>query len=259
MAKVNCVIIFLLISLNNLFSDELLSGKIISVIDGDTIKFLNLNKETIKVRLSQIDAPEFKSEDEPKKNQNFGEESKESLTSLCEGKTGSLDIRGTDRYQRTLAILICENVNANIHQLKNGMAWVFDKYVTDYNLYEFQNTAKLKKVGIWSEEFPLAPWDFRAGKKEYDHRLEELEKKLEDLISLTEQNIIFYQNEILELNKKLEGYKNTSDNKNDFISCAKKTCKQMLNCEEAYFQYKECGNSSLDRDKDGVPCESICN
>ena len=33
----------------------------------------------------------------------------------------------------------------------------------------------------------------------------------------------------------------------------------MLNCEEAYFQYKECGNTSLDRDKDGVPCESICN
>ena len=258
MKKVHYVIIFLLILVNNLFSDELLRGKIISVLDGDTIKFLNLNNETIKVRLSQIDAPEFKSEDEPEKNQNFGEESKESLTSLCEGKTGSLDIRGTDKYQRTLAILICEDVNANIHQLKNGMAWVFDKYVTDYHLYEFQNTAKSKKVGIWSEEFPLAPWDFRAGKSHYDLRLDELEQKLEDLTSVIEQQIIYYQNEILELNKKLERNKNSSNDKKDFFNCIKKSCKQMLNCEEAYFQYKQCGHTSLDRDKDGIPCESIC-
>ena len=45
----------------------------------------------------------------------------------------------------------------------------------------------------------------------------------------------------------------------DVDTCIKKSCKQMLNCEEAYFQYQQCGNTSLDRDKDGIPCESICN
>ena len=35
------------------------------------------------------------------------------------------------------------------------------------------------------------------------------------------------------------------------------TCGQMANCEQAK-QALKCGNARLDRDKDGVPCESIC-
>lgn len=37
-----------------------------------------------------------------------------------------------------------------------------------------------------------------------------------------------------------------------------KTCGQMSSCEEAYFQLNTCGCSARDGDKDGVPCESIC-
>ena len=36
-----------------------------------------------------------------------------------------------------------------------------------------------------------------------------------------------------------------------------RTCGQMANCEQAK-QALRCGNKKLDRDKDGVPCESIC-
>ncbi|WP_296206835.1 excalibur calcium-binding domain-containing protein [Psychrobacter sp. UBA3480] len=35
------------------------------------------------------------------------------------------------------------------------------------------------------------------------------------------------------------------------------TCGQMANCEQAK-QALKCGYKRLDRDKDGVPCESIC-
>ena len=35
------------------------------------------------------------------------------------------------------------------------------------------------------------------------------------------------------------------------------TCGQMADCEQAK-QALKCGNTRLDRDKDGVPCESIC-
>ncbi len=34
-------------------------------------------------------------------------------------------------------------------------------------------------------------------------------------------------------------------------------CTQMANCEQAK-QALKCGNKKLDRNKDGVPCESIC-
>ena len=39
---------------------------------------------------------------------------------------------------------------------------------------------------------------------------------------------------------------------------AKKYCKDMDSCEEAKFYLLECGLTRLDRDSDGIPCESIC-
>jgi hypothetical protein len=39
---------------------------------------------------------------------------------------------------------------------------------------------------------------------------------------------------------------------------AKHYCKEMSSCEEALFYLTECGLTRLDRDGDGVPCESLC-
>lgn len=46
--------------------------------------------------------------------------------------------------------------------------------------------------------------------------------------------------------------------KEKFQCEGKRTCSQMESCEEARFYLTQCGVSSLDRDNDGVPCESIC-
>ena len=44
------------------------------------------------------------------------------------------------------------------------------------------------------------------------------------------------------------------------FSCddGKHTCKDMDSCDDAKFHLRECGMQKLDRDRDGVPCESIC-
>jgi hypothetical protein len=39
---------------------------------------------------------------------------------------------------------------------------------------------------------------------------------------------------------------------------SKRLCRQMNSCQEAYHYLNECGVGRLDRDGDGVPCESIC-
>jgi hypothetical protein len=38
----------------------------------------------------------------------------------------------------------------------------------------------------------------------------------------------------------------------------KRTCGQTLSCEEAKFYLNQCGLLRLDGDKDGTPCESLC-
>lgn len=51
---------------------------------------------------------------------------------------------------------------------------------------------------------------------------------------------------------------NTSSG-NSFSCNVSKTCTSMSNCNEAYYYLNSCGKTSLDRDKDGIPCETICN
>ncbi|MBI2421046.1 MAG: thermonuclease family protein [Candidatus Levybacteria bacterium] len=42
-------------------------------------------------------------------------------------------------------------------------------------------------------------------------------------------------------------------------SCnCQKSCTQITNCDEAYYQLQKCGCSVRDSDGDGIPCESLC-
>lgn len=38
----------------------------------------------------------------------------------------------------------------------------------------------------------------------------------------------------------------------------KRYCKEMANCQEARYYLSQCGLTGLDRDRDGIPCESLC-
>ncbi|MBF0279117.1 MAG: excalibur calcium-binding domain-containing protein [SAR324 cluster bacterium] len=43
------------------------------------------------------------------------------------------------------------------------------------------------------------------------------------------------------------------------FSCgSKKYCREMDSCAEAKFSLTQCDRKRLDSDKDGIPCESIC-
>lgn len=39
---------------------------------------------------------------------------------------------------------------------------------------------------------------------------------------------------------------------------SKRYCTDMQSCEEARFYLSECGLNKLDKDSDGIPCESLC-
>lgn len=43
-----------------------------------------------------------------------------------------------------------------------------------------------------------------------------------------------------------------------FTCAGKRTCGQMVSCEEAKYYLSTCGAKSLDGDRDGVPCNSLC-
>ncbi len=51
---------------------------------------------------------------------------------------------------------------------------------------------------------------------------------------------------------------NTPATTSGFSCSGKKYCREMTSCEEAKFYLTQCGVSSLDGNKDGVPCEKLC-
>ncbi|HAU0496514.1 TPA: thermonuclease family protein [Legionella pneumophila] len=132
---------------------NIISGLVIKISDGDTLTILTKDNVQLKIRLSEVDAPE--------KKQPFGNKSKQSLSNLCFNKVAIVDILKIDRYGRSVGRVKCDNVDANEYQVKNGLAWVYDKYVTDHSLYALQEQAKSKGIGLWSEKSPIPPWIFR--------------------------------------------------------------------------------------------------
>ncbi len=53
------------------------------------------------------------------------------------------------------------NLNVNKELLRQGMAWHYKYFNKDEELAELEQEAREKKIGLWSQPNPIAPWDFR--------------------------------------------------------------------------------------------------
>jgi len=134
--------------------------KVIGVKDGDTISLLMDGKEQA-VRFAHIDCPE--------KKQPFGTKAKQFVSDACFGKYVTLVINEKNKYDRNkrlIAEVILENGrNLNKELVKNGLAWHFKKYSDSKEYDQLEKAARKKKIGLWNEPDPIAPWDWRKPKK----------------------------------------------------------------------------------------------
>ena len=149
--KISFLFIFIIFSCDA-FSDYLKEMKLLKVIDGDTIHS-EYNGNLYRIRLLEIDAPET---DQP-----HGLNSKNYLKKLLSGGTVDAYVKGKDRYGRHLARLYLNNKDINKMMVKTGNAWVYEKYSSDDSFYSLQNSAKEKRLGLWSSDKPVKPWEWR--------------------------------------------------------------------------------------------------
>jgi endonuclease YncB( thermonuclease family) len=126
---------FLLV-LTCLISADTLTGKVVKVTDGDTITVL-VNNEQIKIRLSEIDAPEH--------GQGYGQKSKEALADLVFAKEVRVVTHGKDRYGRTIGDVFVGQTNVNEKLVEDGWAWNFLKYSKSKRLAELEKDARKPK------------------------------------------------------------------------------------------------------------------
>lgn len=133
------------------------------IADGDTVTVLDASNTQVKIRLMGIDAPE--------KKQAFGSKSKESLSALVFNKQVTVEFSKKDKYGRTVGKIVVGGVDANLEQIKAGMAWHYKKYqneqsVDDRSIYALaEEQARVEKRGFWVDTDPTPPWVWRKEKK----------------------------------------------------------------------------------------------
>ncbi|MBI5889394.1 MAG: thermonuclease family protein [Nitrosomonadales bacterium] len=200
---------------------------------------LSRGRQKIKVRLVHIDAPE--------KAQAFGKQSRDSLQELIGKKPVRIDSRAVDQYGRIVGTVWVGGRNVNQEQVQRGMAWAEqwqnrrptpeakeqapgDAHIPSRdsgNIYlKLQNAARQARRGLWSQTDPQAPWQWR---KQHPWA------KPDAFASR-------------------HGTAGT-----DELECGKKSrCREMRSCDEARFYLANCGIQTLDGNRDGIPCESLC-
>ena len=147
----------------NTSTADTLHGRVVGIADGDTVTVLDATNAQHKIRLLGIDAPE--------KKQAFGSKSKEHLSGLVFNKQVTVEYSKKDRYGRTLGKIIVNGMDANLEQVKAGMAWHYKQYQREQSeadriaYTEAEGQARAGKRGLWIDREPTPPWDWRRQQK----------------------------------------------------------------------------------------------
>lgn len=153
---------------------RVLEGRVIEVLDGDTITVLSNGTSTHRVRLIGIDAPE--------KGQAHGDLSRESLRRLLRGKTVRVEWERMDEYGRIVGMVLvaesaacrgegCKWLDPSLGMLREGHAWrarQFDASVPAEVREQYvraEKEARARKSGLWREASAIPPWQWRERQK----------------------------------------------------------------------------------------------
>ena len=142
---------------------SLLTGTVISVHDGDTVK-VSTASGVRDIRLEGIDAPELA--------QAYGPQSQANLSALVLNQPVTVVYSKVDQYDRVVGSVFTSSCQlTNLTQLQAGAAWFYKAYQCEQSaalrsLYAAaQTTAAGARIGLWSSADPEAPWFFRNGKE----------------------------------------------------------------------------------------------
>jgi endonuclease YncB( thermonuclease family) len=136
-----------------LFFNQNITGKVVGVIDGDTIDVLDQYYQKHRIRLAEIDAPE--------KNQAFGYRAKETLSRKVFGQDVVVRSTKKDHYNRDIGQVYVGAKYINLEMVEEGMAWWYRQYGKDPRFGLAEDKARKYSKGLWIDPIATAPWDYR--------------------------------------------------------------------------------------------------
>jgi endonuclease YncB( thermonuclease family) len=140
------------------------SCRVDKVWDGDTFDALCAKAGEVRVRLYQVDAPE--------KNQPRGVDALRWLKTKVWNQTVSVKliaIEGAtpDHQQRWVGRVLLNRSSVNLQAVANGWAWAAPGFTKPGDsIRTAERKARASKLGVWQDPNPIAPWDWRHGRRE---------------------------------------------------------------------------------------------
>ena len=135
-----------------------------------------------------------------------------------------VEVFDTDKYGRTVGKVWVNGQDANLEQIKRGMAWVYEKYANEPAYFAAEGAAKSGRIGLWNQPNPTPPWVFRHPER---------------AVTSTPA-------------------KPPATALKSAGRCGEKRfCKEMSDCAEARYFLNVCGVKQLDGDGDGRPCATL--
>jgi len=150
---------------------DLIVGKVLGVVDGDTLLLQSSDNRRQSVRIIGIDAPE--------PAQPFGREARDYLARLV----SSGDVRAECPKLDPRTSVVCKvwarptdcascdrTLDIGLAQISGGMAWWHRRYALELSAedrarYESEEqTARQNRRGLWAAKNPVPPWDWRRGR-----------------------------------------------------------------------------------------------
>jgi endonuclease YncB( thermonuclease family) len=139
-----------------------LQAKVVEVQSGNTLIVSNTNR-SVRVRLKSVMPPET--------GQPFSDTARDHLKALVFDKTVTVEYTHlADGYLEARVLL--NGIDIGSQMLRDGVAW-YD-HATDYELGESdrelyaqcEQAARAEKRGLWQNESPVAPWEYRRLQRE---------------------------------------------------------------------------------------------
>ena len=145
-----------------------LTGRVIAVVDGDTVDILDDTRKPHRIRFAWTDAPES--------GQAHGQAAKRALSGLVFGRKVVVDVVKEDRYEgrygkRVIGSVFLGGHDVGLAMVALGHVWHYepvsvDQAAGDRRSYAAaQLQARKRRMGLWQEPSPTPPWLWRREAK----------------------------------------------------------------------------------------------
>ncbi|MCP9787204.1 thermonuclease family protein [Cyanobium sp. N5-Cardenillas] len=136
------------------------AATVVSVGDGDTLRVEDGGKK-VTIRLACIDAPETAQAP-------YGMASRRLLQEIAPiGATVQLVMKDRDRYGRTVADILRNGQSLNLRMVRSGQAFAYRQYLAKCDAAAYlkaEREAERARLGVWADPGGITrPWDFRRG------------------------------------------------------------------------------------------------